>query len=202
MRRKQAIVRLEGWCEDIRIKIIHLQRASKMYSFIKYILKTCVASCSVVLLMLGTFLTAEIIGAGENYELYLGLSISICVLQVILAVSNVIDGVMTPGKKSSNCSICAKSYSELFREMSCVIDDLKHPDDRNTDHYIPGLHSSIGYDRSDDSDPDDNTLAMYNYLVLLYSTKEQLILNIEPLVLFSMAKKNIIESYETNMEEF
>jgi len=201
MRRVQAIAKLTEWNRDIEVKITHLQRASKVYSLIKYLMKSGIASFTVILLLLGTFLSAESIGGSGNISLYIGLSISITAIQVMLAVSNVIDGVMNPGKKSSDCSICSKNYSELHREISCVIDDLKMPGEK----YIAGLRTSY----ESDSNPDSNTLDMYNYLTLMYSAKEQLILNVEPLVLFSMAKKNICTrtvgdeiQYETDGLEF
>lgn len=174
MRRDQCIHRLKLWNTQIAKKNIILGRASKMFSLFNYFLKINEAACSVLLLTLNSFLISEIINDG-SLSVFLGLSITTCVLQCILAIITAIDGVMNPGKKAHDCGVCSKQYHQLQLEINVMIDDLIGLD-------IDELHVS------------SNELEKYSYLCLMIQQKEQIILNEEPRVYFTKLKTSITHS--------
>lgn len=171
MHKNRCIEKLTGWRDGLDRRSCLLIRMCKFYGVFNLLNKVIIGGVTACLLTLTAFLSAEIINANNNLDVYLGLSLTIMSLQVMLAVCNVFDSVLDPSQKSKTFSMCGKAYSELVREISVVIDDLKENDmDEEIQSY---------------SEESDNEREKYSYLCLMYSTKEQLILNQQPVIYFA-----------------
>ena len=153
-----TIRKLNRWKKSIDQKIIALRRAGKIYSVLGVFNKITIATLSAILIALNSSLFTY---DGDS------IIITLITLQVTLAMFTAFETVINPSKLSKQCSMTWKSYSELSRELSVVIDDLVISDE----------------------EPEKSTLSN---LALLYSTKEQLILQNEPAIFFSKANKTAI----------
>lgn len=171
MKRVQTIRKLRRWNNNINNKIIALRRAAKIYIIIGWFNKISIATLTTTLIAINSF---------NITDDFIELLIIVMVLQIILALYTAIEAAINPSKLASQCSICWKQYMELSKELAIMIDDLDKNDLENND-----LNSNI-------VDYSDNSYEKYTNLTLLYSTKEQLILNVEPMIFFSTTNKTAI----------
>jgi len=153
----QLVERLDIWCNVIRNKISSLKKGTIFYKLANLFSLIAIGVLSITLIGIESyFLSTE----DMEYSTKLGLNITIVVLQVILAIFNTFIGIVQPGSKSSDCGTCAKQYSELLREMELVIDKYSNCID----------------------DPD--IVDEYFTNCLYYSTREQIILLSEPVLVW------------------
>lgn len=159
----EAINLFTEWREDMATKSRNLTKGGRFYRVANFLVKICVAAFTVILLVLETVFLSD---ATLSYEARLSLYIIVLCFQIALAIFNAGDAVVKPGNKSNECSICSKQYNELVREFDITTLNLRY-----------------------DSQTDIIDRRELQQKLLYYSSKEQLIHQLEPMLVWIGHKK-------------
>lgn len=128
---QQYIDKLGSWKMDIDAKISTLNKGSRFYLGFGWLTLINIGILSVVLIGINSYFISD---PAISHSAKLGLNITILVLQVLLAISNSVDKIITPGRKSSDLSMCAKFYAELSRELEVKIENSRYNEDTNIEY--------------------------------------------------------------------
>lgn len=153
---EQFILRMDEWNQTIKHKIKSLILGARFYRVLNLVIVLGIGVITAILLVLDSVFLSD---PDLNYQGKLSVAFIILFLQIILAIFNGFNTAVTPGSKSNNCSLCAKQYSELSREIDVEIDKHKNFEDNQP--------CSALMSRS-----------------LYFSEREQIILYSEPLLIF------------------
>lgn len=153
----QVVHRLDTWNCIMQDKVRALHKGAVFYRIVNYFGNVTTGVLAVI--MIG--LESALIGApGASVDTIRAVSISLLVLQAVQTFIHVSDAVVSPAAKSDGCIASAKQYDQLSREISLKIDE-----------YSNNMFSNAARDK-------------YMFETLNYSTREQLLLEAEPLLIF------------------
>jgi hypothetical protein len=153
----QVVHRLSTWNCVMQEKVIVLHKGAVFYRIANYFAKVSTGVLAVI--MIG--LESALIGApGAGTSTIRTVAIVLLVLQAVQTFIQVSDAVVSPATKSNGCIVSAKQYDQLSREISLKIDE-----------YSNNTFSNASREK-------------YLFETLNYSTREQLLLEAEPLLVF------------------
>lgn len=168
---KQLLYHLDEWNERLNRKIIKLNWYASLYRLLYYFDQLSVVIATACLTPISSYIMTH--STQKNDLLYQIASIILISIQVILAITFIINKLIKPDKNAIACLMSARKYEELSRELEVEIDVF---------------HNKIN----------DPILNMEYFTRLrYYSAREQIILDWEPKIFFHkfIGKKNKVNSF-------
>lgn len=131
---RQYVEKLGSWQMDINAKITTLTKGSRFYLGFGWLTLINIGVLSVILIGINSYFISD---PDISSSAKLGLNITVLVLQVMLAIANGIDKIITPNKKSNDLAMCAKFYTELSRELEVGIEQAR--EDEMEEYHVDYL---------------------------------------------------------------
>jgi hypothetical protein len=150
-----AVQSLEGWNAVMQDKTITLKKGAIFYRIMNYFCKVAVGILTVALLGL----ESSIVSGGISPIGVRAIAVSLIAIQCLSTFFTVSDAVVQPAAKSDGCLHAANQYDCLSREVVLKIQEYRNArPNQCADKYL--------------------------FETLNYSTREQLILQMEPLLVY------------------